>query len=257
MAFKKEKDILCACKRMRTVIILMVFLFPFSSVFSNFLLDLETGPLFWGYNNIRVPNKNSMLTTVKSLNTSPQIFFRLRFIYTIKKRHHLEILWAPLSVQFKGKLKDDFSFQDKIFSAHEPLSLDYQFNSYRFGYAYDFLSRKKIAMGIGLTFKIRDASIKVSSSQGSRTEANVGFVPLIRLRLLWKFSPMVHFIFEGDALGAPQGRAEDFLFAFLFRLSPHVQSKLGYRILEGGVNVKSIFNEAMLHCLVFGINFRL
>lgn len=219
-------------------------------------IDLESGGAFLGYNHIRVPKKGTLISTSKNLKGDPAIFFRLRLTYNINKNHHLEFLWAPFSLDLQITPQENISFQNKIFSQGIPLDINYTFNSYRLGYRYDFLSREKIEMGIGLTFKIREAYIELSSKEGNSKESDLGFVPLIRIRLLWKFHPYVSFLWEGDALGAPQGRAEDFLFAFLFRLSPKIWSKFGYRILEGGANVDSVYNYTLVHYLVFGVNFR-
>jgi hypothetical protein len=58
---------------------------------------------------------------------------------------------------------------------------------------------------------------------------------------------------EGDALAAKQGRAEDVLLALLYRLSPKVTVKAGYRIVEGGANVEEVYNFALIHYASLGI----
>jgi hypothetical protein len=67
-------------------------------------------------------------------------------------------------------------------------------------------------------------------------------MPLSRISLL----------LDGDALAAPQGRAEDILMAIRFRIAEDISFKLGYRILEGGADAGSVYNFTLVHYIVFG-----
>jgi len=61
---------------------------------------------------------------------------------------------------------------------------------------------------------------------------------------------------DGDALAAPQGRAEDVLLALQLHLNEDVTLKAGYRILEGGANVEEVYNFALIHFVIAGITYR-
>ena len=59
--------------------------------------DLETGAVGTGYNNVRIPGDQGTLFSLKDdLVSKTEIFFRLRVNYTIKSRHTLSLLYAPL-----------------------------------------------------------------------------------------------------------------------------------------------------------------
>jgi hypothetical protein len=60
------------------------------------------------------------------------------------------------------------------------------------------------------------------------------------------------FLLEGDALAAPQGRAEDVLLAFYFHPAERIGMKVGYRILEGGADNDEVYNFTLLHYLAAG-----
>jgi hypothetical protein len=60
-------------------------------------------------------------------------------------------------------------------------------------------------------------------------------------------------LFEGDALGAKQGRAEDVLLAGTYKFSDHFRIRLGYRILEGGADGAEVYNFALFHYASAGI----
>jgi hypothetical protein len=62
-------------------------------------------------------------------------------------------------------------------------------------------------------------------------------------------------LLEGDALGAPQGRAEDVLLAGTYSLSDHILLRIGYRILEGGADNDEVYNFALIHYASAGITY--
>jgi hypothetical protein len=53
-------------------------------------------------------------------------------------------------------------------------------------------------------------------------------------------------LLEGDALAAPQGRAEDLLLAGQYQIAMISRSGWGYRILEGGADVDWVYSFALL-----------
>jgi opacity protein-like surface antigen len=59
-----------------------------------------------------------------------------------------------------------------------------------------------------------------------------------------------------DALGAPQGRAIDLGLRLAYDLDRHWQVSGGYRMLDGGVDNRSVFNFAQFHSLTAGVAYR-
>jgi hypothetical protein len=116
---------------------------------------------------------------------------------------------------------------------------------------------EEIEFGLGLTAKIRDAKISLSGGGVSSTKTSLGIVPLINFRFLWNAGSSVGLLVEGDALAAPQGRAEDVLAAVVLRLSDSSAIKAGYRILEGGANNDKVYGFSLFHYVVLGIAFSL
>ncbi len=223
------------------------------SVFAQVDLDLETGAVFSGYNDVRIPGDGGTLFSLsEELKADPQFFYRVRLTYNFNDRHHLGVLFAPLSINSSGQLDRELLFNDATFPLNTPLEAKYVFNSYRLTYRYDFVRKEKIDFGVGFTAKIRDAKIAVSGNGTESEKTNVGFVPIINFRLLWKFSPHVAFLLEGDALAAPQGRAEDILAAIAVKVSDHFDLKVGYRILEGGADNDEVYNFTLINYAVIG-----
>ena len=216
--------------------------------------DLETGAIRTGYNNVRIPGDQGTLFSMKDdLVSKTEIFFRLRVNYTIKSRHTLSLLYAPLETESNGNLPYEILFEGETFPANTDLTGTYKFNSYRLTYRYKILLKPKFEFGLGFTAKIRDAKISLASAGLESEKANVGFVPIINFRMLWKPYEKFGILLEGDALAAPQGRAEDVLIAATYRVSERMGFKAGYRILEGGADNDEVYNFALFNYASVGI----
>jgi hypothetical protein len=229
-------------------ILVFIVLFNALSLSGQASFDLETGAVGTGYNNVRIPGNQGTLFSLKNdLISKTEVFSRIRFNYTIKKRHTLSLLYAPLETVSNGSLPNDIFFEGVNFPANSDLTGTYKFNSYRLTYRYEIVVKPKLEFGLGFTAKIRDAKIALASSGLASEKTNVGFVPIINFRMLWKPYEKFGVLLEGDALAAPQGRAEDVLIAATYRLSNHLGLKAGYRILEGGADNDEVYNFALFN----------
>lgn len=236
-------------------IILLSFCFT-TSIKSQVLIDLESGFVFSGYNDVRIPGNQGTLISLKDdLTPETKFFYRVRLNYTIKSRHTLSLLYAPLEIQSEGIIKNEVFFEGKTFPANTQLNAIYKFNSYRLTYRYDFVQKPTFEFGLGLTAKIRDARIALSSPSLLSEKKNVGFVPIINFRLLWKIDDKLGLLFEGDALAAPQGRAADVLLATTYKFTDNLSIRAGYRILEGGSDSDKVYNFALINYATFGITY--
>ena len=240
-----------------SLILLSFVVFIAPKTYSQVDLDIETGFVFSGYNDVRIPGEGgSLFSLSEELEADPVAFYRIRVVYNFNERHHLGALYAPLSIKSTGQLDRDLLFKDETFPSNTPLETTYKFNSYRLFYRYDFLRKDKIEMGIGFTAKIRDAKIAVKGDGLQSEKTNVGFVPIIHFRVLWKFFKSLELLVDGDALAAPQGRAEDILAALIFKMSDKFKIKVGYRIVEGGADNDEVYNFALINYAAVGAIFK-
>jgi len=247
---KKLKKIICS-----TSIILLTF-FLKTSVCAQTILDFETGAVFSGYNNVRIPgNLGTYFSFKDDLKAKTQLFYRLRASYVIKTRHTLSLLYAPLETKSQGSVANDILFEGILFNANTQLVGTYKFNSYRLTYRYDIVNKSNIVFGVGLTAKIRDAKIALSSPGLTSEKTNVGFIPIINFRLLLKVDDKFGLLLDGDALAAPQGRAEDVLIAATYKCSDNFGIRAGYRILEGGADNDNVYNFALFNYASVGLTY--
>ncbi|MBG0858874.1 MAG: hypothetical protein IQL11_05175 [Bacteroidales bacterium] len=236
------------------VSVFFLILSGFSTLRSQASLDLETGIVFTGYNDVRIPGDQGTLFSLnKDLSASARIFYRIRAGYTIGTRHNLSLLYAPLNVKSQGIVQRDITFEGVVFPANSSLKGTYKFNSYRLTYRYDIIEKPRFEFGLGITAKIRDAKITLASSGLASEKTNVGFVPIINFMLAWKTGEKLSIVLDGDALAAPQGRAEDIQVALNYRLSEKVGLRAGYRILEGGADNDEVYNFALFNYASVGL----
>jgi hypothetical protein len=242
--------------KMLAVCIMLLLFFGVTTTKAQALIDLETGLVFTGYNDVRIPGDNGTLVSFKNdLKPQTEPFYRVRFNYTIHGRHTISILYAPLKTQSTGSVSDDIVFKGVVFPANTEITGDYKFNSYRLTYRYAIVMKPKFEFGLGFTAKIRDASIALSTNGLTAEKVNTGFVPIINFRLLWHVNSKYGLLLEGDALAAPQGRAEDVLIAGTYTLSDRLKIRGGYRILEGGADNDEVYTFSLFHYATLGLSY--
>lgn len=236
-------------------ILFLTFSLPIS-VKSQAQIDLESGLVYTGNNNVRIPGDEGTLFSLKDdLVSKTTFFYRIRLDYTIKSRHTLSLLYAPLEIKSEGSIAQDVLFEGMVFPANTALEGTYKFNSYRLTYRYDIVKNPRFEFGLGFTAKIRDAKIAISSQEMDSEKTNVGFVPIINFRLLWDIYDRLGLLLYGDALAAPQGRAEDVLIAAMFKVSDKFKIRAGYRILEGGADNDEVYNFSLFNYASVGVTY--
>jgi hypothetical protein len=239
-----------------SISILLLTVFLNTSVIAQTTLDFETGAVFTGYNDVRIPGDEGTLFSLKDdLVPKTKPFYRLRLNYTIKSRHTLSLLYAPLEIKSEGSVPNEILFEGVVFDANTQLTGTYKFNSYRFTYRYNIVQKPRFEFGLGFTAKIRDASIDISSPGLTSAKENVGFVPIINFKLLWKIDDKFGLLLDGDALAASQGRAEDVLIAATYKASENLGIRAGYRILEGGADNDEVYNFALFNYASAGVTY--
>ncbi len=225
-----------------------------SKALAQWSVDFETGAVFSGYNDVQIPKETgTKFSLSEDLEIDPVFFFRARLTYSFRERHHLSALAAPLRFDASGQIDRPVRFNEADFAANVPLTAGYRFDSYRLTYRYDVYQGEKLTAGLGFTAKIRDASIRLADEEKETEKKNTGFVPLLNFKLDWTLWDRFGLLLEGDALAAPQGRAEDVLLASQYKLSQDVKLKLGYRLLEGGADADEVYTFALVNYLVCGV----
>ncbi|WP_338760599.1 hypothetical protein WAF17_13905 [Bernardetia sp. ABR2-2B] len=227
---------------------------------AQFMADAEFNILSTGYNKIQVSGtEGTRFNVVEGGNgefdNPTSLTLRLRAGYRFKNRHNVFGLFAPLQISYNGSFDRNTRFFEKDFLPLIDTKVNYQFNSYRLTYRYDFVVTDKVRLGAGLTGKIRDAYIEVEQNGLSSKKTNIGFVPLINLYAAVNLNEKIGLMVEGDGLASPQGRAFDFELAAFYRITENINLRFGYRILEGGAENDEVYNFTLVNYGLMGMNY--
>jgi len=111
--------------------------------------------------------------------------------------------------------------------------------------------KPRFELGLGLTVKVRDALIALEDAERRGEKTDLGVVPLINFRLLGQLGEKWGILFEGDALAAPQGPAEDV--SLWTDLSKSLRLRAGYRLLEGGADNDEVYTFALVNYAFAGL----
>lgn len=234
-------------------IVLLTTLMPATAA-GQLRLDVESGLVSSGYNDVRIPGDTGTdFSLSEDLDIDSDVYFRARLDYEFGSRHTLSALYAPLTLMAEGELEGDVDFDGETFPAGTDVEGTYTFNSYRLTYRYTLTEGGRFEAGVGFTAKIRDAAIKVEGGGLSAEKTNVGLVPLLNFRLKWEATDRIDLLLEGDALAAPQGRAEDVVAGVLVDVTDSIQLRLGYRIVEGGADNDEVYNFTLLNYASAGL----
>lgn len=234
---------------------LLAFCPLFADSFNHFKLDLETGLALVGYSDIQIPKSTGTLISFsEELETDPAFFVRGRFTYYFNKANMLSVLIAPLTLKATGSVNREVVFEGESFAPNATLNTVYKFNSYRLTYEHFWYAGDRLRFGLGLTGKVRDAAISIADANKISEKTDLGFVPLIKFSVAWRFADRLALILDGDALGAPQGRAEDIALSFQGDIGERLSLKLGYRVLEGGSDVEEVYSFTWVNYLFGGFS---
>jgi len=88
-------------------ILLLVFSLSIS-VKAQASIDLESGAVFTGKNNVRIPGNQGTLFCLKDdLISKTAFFYRIKLNYTIKSHHTISLLCAPPVTKSEGRVAQD------------------------------------------------------------------------------------------------------------------------------------------------------
>lgn len=215
--------------------------------------ELEAGVAWQGSNDVRIPgDTGTRFSLVRDLDPAHGPVFRVGLWAALAERHTVRLTWAPVRLTSRGTLPAEVRFAGETFAAGSQVAAGYRFDSYRLTYRYGLVRAERLDLDVGATAFVRDAGITL---QGARyaEKLNVGFVPLLSLRVAWTLAPPVSLLVDGDAIAGGPGRAEDVLVALDVAIRPGVSVRAGYRLIEGGADNDEVYNFALVNQAVTGL----
>lgn len=227
-----------------------------SCMANGWFVDIEGGMAFPGYNDVQVPNDSTgtRFSLADALEIESKLIYRVRAGYETGK-HSFSLFAAPLSLDASGTLEEELLFAGESFAEGTEVDALYRFDSYRATWRYLLVDDPGFLFKLGFTAKIRDAEIRIESDNQTAKTTNTGFVPLLSFELRWVPAGNLTVLLEGDALVGPVGRAEDVFLGGELPLSEKVHARAGYRIVEGGADVETVYNFTLVNYATVGLTF--
>jgi len=219
---------------------------------SAFAVEFESGAVWQGRNDVQIPNTEdgTRFSLDSFAGRGPWPAVRIYVTWNVRPRHYLRLLAAPLSYKESIEFEEPTDFAGKSFAAGVGTDATYKFNSYRITYGYRLHAGERWLWWVGFTAKVRDAKIQIEQAGNSSKETDLGFVPLLHLRGICKLAGGWSALIDRDALAGGPGRAEDLAIKLDYRLNERWSISGGYRTLEGGADVETVYNFAWLHYAV-------
>ncbi len=243
--------------RKTAIVLLIAVSAMFGLDFNRYILEIESGVAFISYSDIQIPKSTGTLISFSDeLETDPALFVRGRLTYYFNRSNMVSVLIAPLTLKGTGSVDHDVVFEGETFDPNVTLNTVYRFNSYRLSYEHFWFAGENFRFGLGVSAKMRDAAISIADSAKFSEKTDIGFVPLIKFSLAWNMLDRLTLVIDGDALAAPQGRAEDVSVSLLGDVDEVVSLKLGYRVLEGGSDVEAVYSFTWVNYLFAGAMIR-
>ncbi|MDT8286428.1 MAG: hypothetical protein RQ748_04895 [Elusimicrobiales bacterium] len=230
-------------------------IFQAAGASAQYYFDAETGAVWAGSNNARIPREGgTSFSLTNDLESEAEPYLRVRVGRKFGKSD-ISFLAAPLTLRSKGSFDRPVTFNGSVFAAGLRTEAVYRFNSYRLKYLYEFYRGEGLVMRWGGALKLRHAGVRLTNAAVSSEYRNTGFVPLAAFSGEYSFGRGYALLLDAEALGAPQGRAEDIMLALTKQAGPGLRLRAGYRMLEGGSGAGEVYTFAWLHYFLAGLTY--
>ena len=123
---------------------------------------------------------------------------------TLADRHNIVFLYQPLTVVTQTRFKEDVVVDDVTFTAGSEMELKYGFPFWRLSYLFDFVHTDSFELAAGVSLQLRNASITFAELNGDSltVNQNLGPVPILKLRTMYRFNNGVFIGAEVDGFYA-------------------------------------------------------
>jgi hypothetical protein len=226
---------------------------------SSLELEVEGGLVWQSRNDVEVPNDGTATRFSLSglVGTGPWAAGRVYLTWHLSKRHEVRLLYAPLSLTASGSPNEPITFAGANYLARTLVAATYTFNSYRASYRWRLHSGDRSTVWVGFTAKVRDATIALAQGSTRSRKDDLGFVPLLHLAGDRRFGTRWHLSFDADGLAGGPGRAIDASLKLGYDVDKRWSIRAGYRTVEGGADVESVYAFAWLHYAAASVVWRL
>jgi len=208
----------------------------------GWVIDTDAYATWQGRNDVQVPNDSSgsRFSLDGLTGGGPYVAPRVQLSRLTGDRREWRVLLAPLALSNDGSTASVIQFRGTTF-ASGMVNARYQFNSWRGTVRWRWIDREDLVVKIGITAKIRDASIRLRQNARSAEKDNTGFVPLLHgaferpLGSGWRLEGDI------DALAGGLGYAVDGGIKLMKPINDEWLVGASFRYLDGGADNDEVY----------------
>ena len=213
-----------------------------NAVADGITVDLGLYATEQGRNAVQVPNDaaGTRFALDDLTGSGPYLAPRIELSAPLGARSEWRVLLAPLSLAETGTAAQPIRFQGEQF-ATGALDARYQFNSWRATWRWRWIEREDLAVKVGFTAKIRDASIRLRQGSRAAEKDNTGFVPLLHASFERPLGAGWSLDGDIDALAGGPGYAVDAGLRVAREIAPGWSLGASLRFLDGGADNDEVY----------------
>ena len=113
----------------------LVLIMASSALAGDLDIRLEGGSVWFSRNDVRIPGDDgTKFDMLDQTGKGPDPYIRFCATYDFNDRHSLRLTLATLEVDGTGRLSEDVTFKEDVFTADTPTKGTFKFNTYRLTY---------------------------------------------------------------------------------------------------------------------------
>ena len=177
------------------------------------------------------------------------------------KKHRLRFERLPIHYEADATVKRSFVFNGQNFNVGLPVQTLANFDTYRFGYEYDFIYKPKGFFGVLFDLKYTDVNVELNSPIGA--EFTKAIAPIPTIGFVGRVYPHRNLAINGEfsLFRMPEGLATklegggtytDYDFNATYNFNRYVGAQLGYRKVDISYDVDNDTGALKFTGLYFG-----
>jgi hypothetical protein len=230
---------------------------------------VEVGAYFWNPSaDISITSESlgiigSRIDFIEDLGIQKTRFKQLRVVLRPATKHKFRFEYTPIRYEAVGTIRRDLVFNGILYPLALPVTTDFQWNAYRFGYEYDVIYRDRGFFGIVLEAKYTD--VQATLSNVLDTEFVHARAPIPALGGIGRVyvAPNISITGEFTAFKLPDSIDENYRAKYYdfdvygtVNFTDHFGAQVGYRSVNVFYRVDDDEGEMLLKGLYFGGAFR-
>jgi hypothetical protein len=201
----------------------------------------------------------SQIDFVTDLGIERQSFKQLKVVLRPATKHKFRFEYTPIRYEAVGTIKRNIVFNGILYPVALPVTTEFKWNAYRFGYEWDFIYRDRGFVGLLLEAKYTDVEATLSNVLDTEFVRARAPIPAIGVIGRGYVAPNISITGEFSAFKLPESINEDYRARYYdfdlygtVNFTDHFGAQVGYRSFSVFYHVDEDEGDLKLKGLYFG-----